>query len=50
MIRLLRAHPWVPLALLFAAFLGAWATWLWLASRHTPERVPLEDVRHAPAR
>jgi hypothetical protein len=39
---LLRRHPWLPLALLFGAFLVAWAFWLWLASRHTPERVPLE--------
>lgn len=50
MIRLLRERPWILLAALFAAFLFAWAVWLGIALRHTPERVPLEDDRHAPAR
>ena len=50
MIRFLRANPWMPLALLFIGFLIAWGVWLGIAMRHTPERVPLEDVRHAPPR
>lgn len=50
MIRLLRERPWILLAALFAAFLFAWAVWLGIALRHTPERVPLEDAHHAPAR
>ncbi len=50
MIRLLRERPWILLAALFAAFLIAWATWLGIALGHTPERVPLEDARHAAPR
>lgn len=50
MIRLLRERPWILLAVLFAAFLVAWAVWLGIALRHTPERVPLEASHHAPAR
>lgn len=50
MIRLLRERPWILLAGLFAAFLIAWAIWLRIALRHAPERVPLEDARHAAPR
>ena len=45
--RLLREHPWIPLAILFLAFVTAWVSWLWIASRYTPERVPLVDTPHA---
>ena len=50
MIPFLRERPWILLAALFISFLVAWAVWLGIALRHTPEKVPLEDVRHAAPR
>lgn len=47
---LLRRHPWIPLAALFLAFVGAWVWWLGFAARHTPESVPSEATLHVPTR
>lgn len=49
--KLLRRHPWIPLAALFLGFVAVWACWLRIALRHAPEAVtPATPERHAPAR